>query len=66
MKQFFRLSESQKRIYLINYRNSTQSILRMFSKKIREGCRKIFIPVKKCTIDFIRKKIFKTKDTNIF
>ena len=65
MKQFFRLSESQKRIYLINYRNSTQSILRMFSRKIREGCRKIFIPVKKCTIDFIRKKIFKTKDTKI-
>ena len=35
----------------------------MISKKIREGCRKIFIPVKKKTIDFIRKKILKVKDT---
>jgi hypothetical protein len=63
IKHFFSLSESQKRLYLINYRSSPQTTFGMISKKIREGCRKIFIPVKKKTIDFIRKKILKVKDT---
>ena len=63
IKHFFSLSESQKRLYLVNYRSSPQTTFGMISKKIREGCRKIFIPVKKKTTDFIRKKILKVKDT---
>ena len=65
VKHFFSLSESQKRIYLINYRNSPQSTFRMISRKIKEGCRKVFIPVKKCATHFIRKKILKAKDPKI-
>ena len=62
VKHFFRLTDNQKRLYLINHRSAPQTTFRIIGRKIKEGFRKIIIPIKKSTNEFIRKKILKLKD----
>ena len=56
IKSFFSLSDSQKRLYLINYRSTPQTTFGIISKKIKECCRKVFIPIKQGANNFIRQK----------
>ena len=62
VKHFFRLTDNQKRLYLINHRSAPQTTFRIIGRKIKEGFRKIIIPIKKSTNEFIRKKILKLKN----
>jgi len=62
IKSFFSLSDSQKRLYLINYRSTPQTTFGIISKKINECCRKVFIPIKQGANNFIRQKILKLKN----
>ena len=62
VKHFFRLNDNQKRLYLINHRSAPQTTFRIIGRKIKEGFRKIIIPIKKSTNEFIRKKILKLKN----
>ena len=59
IKSYFSLSDNQRRIYLMNQRNIPQTTTDIIKKKIKEGYRKIVIPIKKYANNFIRKKILK-------
>ena len=62
IKSFFSLSGNQKRLKIINYRNTAQSTLGIISKKKKEFCRKDTIAVKKGFNSFIRQNILRLKD----
>ena len=62
IKSFFSLSDSQKRLFLINYRNTPQTTFGIISKKIKECYRKVIIPAKKGVNSFIRQKILRLRN----
>ena len=65
IKSYFGLTNIQKKIYVMNYRNTPKSTCSIISKKIKENFRKVITPIGKFTDYLFRKKIWKMNDEAI-
>ena len=64
-KSYFGLTNIQKKIYIMNYRNTPKSTCSIISKKIKENFRKVITPIGKFADYFFKKKIWKINEEAI-